>query len=200
MKKKPFFLVLDGIDGSGTSTHCALLKEFLEGKDNNVHLTQEPSSGDIGRLLREYLKNKDIPPATDALLFAADRVVHYHKEIKKKLDEGFIIISDRYIESSIAYQSAQSDEISIEWVKNINKFAVKPDLTIILDIDPQTALARKKDDDLEKFENKAFLDLVRDVYLRRAKEEEHIIINSEDNIDNIQKYIQNLVIKTFQLE
>ncbi len=193
MKDKSYFLVIDGIDGCGGTTHSNLLKDVLESKGFKVHLTQEPSSSDIGILLRKYLKDKKVPPATDALLFAADRVIHYYNEIKEKLNDGYIVISDRYLESSIAYQSAQSDEISIEWVEEINKFAEKPDLTIILDIDPKIALARKSQDNLEKFEDTFFLDKVRKIYLKRAKEKGYYIINSNDSKENVQNKVLKLV-------
>ena len=109
MTRNSLFIVIDGIDGSGTTTHSNLLTGFLKGKGYKVHLTSEPSKSEIGILLRKFLQNKDIPPTTDALMFAADRDIHYHNEIKKKLDDGFIVISDRYIESSIIYQSLQSE-------------------------------------------------------------------------------------------
>ncbi|MDX1797286.1 MAG: dTMP kinase [Candidatus Lokiarchaeia archaeon] len=192
--QKPIFIVLEGGDAAGTTTHSHLLKGFLESQGFKVHLTQEPSQSKIGKLLREYLKNKDIPPSTDALLFAADRNLHFNNEIKKKLEEGFIVISDRYIESSIVYQSAQSPEISIEWVKEINKFVGWPDITIILDIDPKTALARKENQDLEKFEETLFLDKVRNLYLQRAKQENYFVISSDDIIEIVQENIQKLII------
>ncbi|MFW9902196.1 MAG: dTMP kinase, partial [Candidatus Thorarchaeota archaeon] len=183
MNHKSLFIALEGIDGSGTSTHSHLLKGFLESKGFNVHLTMEPSESDIGKLVRKYLKDKNIPPATDALLFATDRNLHYHNEIKKKLEKGYIVISDRYIESSIVYQSAQSDKISVEWVIEINKFVEFPDVTIVLDIDPKMALARKEVKELEKFEDNSFLDKVRDIYIKRAKKEGYFIINSDDIIE-----------------
>jgi dTMP kinase len=191
----PFFLVLDGIDGCGSSTHSTLLTGYLESIGFKVHLTQEPSDSEIGKLLRKFLKDTKIPPSTDALMFAADRDIHYHNEIKKKLDEGSVVISDRYIESSIIYQSVSSDDISVEWVKKINKFAGKPDLTIILDIDPKISLARKPDQELEKFENTAFLDKVRSLYLNRAKEEGYQVVNSDDIIELVQETIQNIVME-----
>ncbi|MFX1315092.1 MAG: dTMP kinase [Promethearchaeota archaeon] len=193
MPYSPIFIVLDGGDGSGTTTHSHLLKGFLESKGFNVYLTQEPSKNKIGLLLREFLKNKDIPPTTDALLFAADRDLHYHNEIKKKLEEGFIVISDRYIESSIIYQSVQSDKISIEWIKEINKFVSRPDLTIVLDIDPKIALARKTNKNFEKFEDREFLRKVRELYLIRAKQEGYIVINTDDIIELVQEKIQGIV-------
>ena len=189
------FIVLDGIDGSGTSTHSNLLAGFLSLKGLKTFLTQEPSSSEIGKLLRTYLKNERIPASTDALLFAADRVLHYKNEIKKKLEDGYIVISDRYIESSIAYQSSQSENISIEWVKNINKFAGKPDLTIILDIDPKFSLARKHQKALDKFEDTSLLEKVRKVYLNRAKNEGYFVINTDDIIELVQAKIQEVVIE-----
>ncbi len=195
MKQISLFIVLEGGDAAGTTTHSRLLKGFLESQGFKVHLTQEPSQSKIGKLLREFLKNKDIPPSTDALLFAADRNLHFNNEIKKKLEEGFIVISDRYIESSIVYQSVQSTEISVEWVKEINKFVGWPDITIILDIDPKTALARKQNEDLEKFEDTVFLDKVRNLYLERAKQENYHVISSDDIIEIVQEKIQKLIIE-----
>ena len=192
--KTPLFIVFDGIDGSGTSTHSRLLKGFLEYKGYKVHLTHEPSESEIGKLLRKYLKNKDIPASTDALMFAADRDLHYHSEIKKNLDEGFVVISDRYLESSIIYQSVQSEKISIEWIKQINKFVGQPDLTIILDIDPKIALIRKNGEDLEKFENIVFLEQVRNLYLNRTKEEGYCMISTDGIIEYVQERIQKIVL------
>lgn len=193
LKQKPIFIVLDGIDGCGSTTQSKILQGYLESIGLKVHLTKEPSDNEIGQLLRIYLKNKEIPPTTDALMFAADRDLHYHSEIKKKLDEGFIVISDRYIESSIIYQSVSSTDISVKWVKEINKFAGKPDITIILDIDPRISLKRKIEPDLEKFEEITFLDKVRTLYIARAKEEGYEVINSDDIIEIVQEKIQCIV-------
>lgn len=196
--EKSFFIVIDGIDGAGTTTHCGLLAGFLKSKKFKVHLTKEPSDSEIGTLLRKFLKKNDVPPSTDALLFAADRTLHYFNEIKKKLDEDYIVISDRYIESSIIYQSIQSDEISIDWIKEINKFAGEPNLTIILDIDPKISLARKSQENLEKFENSSFLNKVRTLYLNRAELNNYHVINSDEIIEIVQEKIQNIVINKLQ--
>lgn len=195
MTQKALFIALEGGDAAGTTTHSHLLKGFLESKGFRVYLTQEPSQSKIGILIREFLKNKEIPPTTDALLFAADRDLHYKDEIKNKLEEGYIVISDRYIESSIVYQSVQSDKITVDWVKEINKFVGLPDITIILDIDPKIALARKEAEDLEKFEESYFLDKVRNLYLTRAKEENYHIISSDDIIEIVQDNIQKIVLE-----
>ncbi len=195
MTQKALFIALEGGDAAGTTTHSHLLKGFLESKGFKVYLTQEPSQSKIGILIREFLKNKEIPPTTDALLFAADRDLHYKNEIKNKLEEGYIVISDRYIESSIVYQSVQSDKITVDWVKEINKFVGLPDITMILDINPKIALARKEAEDLEKFEDSSFLAKVRNLYLTRAKEENYHIISSDDIIEIVQENIQKIVIE-----
>jgi dTMP kinase len=194
LSRKGFFIVLDGIDGSGTTTHSQLLAGYLELKKFKVHLTKEPSNNEIGQLLRKFLKDNKIPPSTDALMFAADRDLHFKNEIKEKLDEGYIVISDRYVESSIIYQSVQSDEISIEWVKEINKFAGKPDVTIILDIEPKLSLARKTQSELEKFEDTSFLEEVRNIYLERAKTLNYFVVNTNDIIELVQEKIQKFII------
>lgn len=193
--QQSIFIVLDGIDGSGTSTHSNLLTGFLSLKGLKTYLTQEPSNSDVGKLIRVYLKNNKIPASTDALLFAADRVLHYNNDIKEKLKEGYIVISDRYLESSIAYQSSQSENISVEWVQELNIFAGKPDLTIILDIDPKLSLARKQDKVLDKYEDTSLLEEVRQVYLNRAKDEGYFVINSDDIIEIVQSKIQDIVLE-----
>ncbi|MFX0139186.1 MAG: dTMP kinase [Candidatus Hodarchaeota archaeon] len=200
MTQKSFFIALEGADGSGTTTHSHLLKGFLESKGFKVHLTQEPSQSKIGVLIRDFLKNKEIPPTTDALLFAADRDLHFHNEIQKKLEEGYIVISDRYLESSIVYQSVQSDKISVEWIKEINKFIHQPDITIILDINPKIALARKEGEDFEKFEDTSFLDKVRDLYLTRAKQEGYYVISSDNVIEFVQAEIQKIIIEKLKTQ
>jgi dTMP kinase len=193
MESKGLFIVLDGIDGCGSTTHSRILAEHLKVQGNKVHLTHEPTDYDIGILIRKYLKDESIPSYTDALLFAADRALHYHNEIKKKLEEDYTVISDRYIESSIVYQSVQSHDISIKWVKTINKFVKKPDITIILDVDPKISLARKHDKSLEKFEESTFLKEVREVFLKRAEKENYFVVNSDDIIEIVQDKIQNIV-------
>lgn len=196
---KPFFIVIEGIDGCGSSTHCKILAKTLENKGFKVHLTQEPSSSEIGRLLRIYLKDSSIPPTTDALMFAADRDLHYHNEIKKYMNKGYIVISDRYKESSIVYQSAQAEEITVDWVRNINKFAGRPNITIILDLETEIGLARKGKEDLEKFEDLDFLEKVRNLYLKRAKEEGYHVINSDDILELVQEKIQKIVFEELGL-
>ncbi len=183
---KSFFIVIDGIDGSGTTTHCKLLLDWLKQK-RDVFLTEEPSTNEIGNLIKKFLKTA-LPAAVDALLFAADRVLHTI-EIKKALEEGKIVISDRYIESSTCYQGVELDE---EWIITLNKFAIFPDLTIILDINPEIGLKRK-DDTSAKFENIPFLTKVRELFLKRAKKMKYPVINTSKPIEEVQTEIRNHV-------
>ena len=186
------FIALEGIDGSGTTTHTRLLGKWLANKGWEVMQTHEPTNYRIGRLLREILRDAAVPPAVDALLFAADRVDHTIRRIQPALDQGKIVITDRYIESSVAYQS--SSGLQKEWVLALNQFALQPNLTILLDIPPEVALRRKKKPKpREKFEKVAFLTKVRQVFLDRAKEQGFTIIKAEQSIKEVQHQIQKLV-------
>lgn len=181
-----FFLALSGIDGSGKSTLRKLLSEHFRSNGIYHFPTSEPTNGKLGIILREYLTDPDSPPALDSLVFAADRIEHCQKDILPRLQEGCMVISDRYRDSSYVYQSIQGKkvEISLDWVKTINKFSLKPDLTILLDLDPEIALARKKKQiqkdgkELEKFENLEFQQKIRTLFLQNAnsKQEEHYLI------------------------
>jgi dTMP kinase len=196
-------ICFEGIDGCGSTTHSGLLSKFLTAKGFRTYLTKEPSNTEIGLVVRKFLKNENIHPSTDALLFAADRSHHFFNEIKQKLEDNYVVISDRFLESSIVYQSAQSELISIEWVKTLNKFIEEPEITIILDIPPKISLQRKKEQILEKFENITFLSKVRDIYLKRAEENNYYVINSDEKIELVQIRIQKIVmneLKKFNFE
>ncbi|MCD6483738.1 MAG: dTMP kinase [Candidatus Odinarchaeota archaeon] len=195
--KTGIFIVIEGIDGSGITTQSELLANWFSKKGFHVFLTSEPSEGGIGKLLRAYLKNNSINPAIDALLFAADRVEHT-EIIKKKLEEGYVVISSRYFESSIAYQSSQG--IPIEWIEEINKYAIIPDITIILDAPPEVTIERVKKrnsishKDREKFERIDFLHKVRTVFLSRAREfSNYHTVNATRDINAVHKEIVEIV-------
>lgn len=208
--RKGIFIAIDGIDGCGSTTQVEILGKYLETKGEKAYLTREPSEFEIGKLLRKYLKKPETPIATDALLFAADRVEHYYNEILPKIKNNFIVITDRYLESSIAYQTAQiilnrnlqdnpvSIDAAIDWIKNINIYIPLPDITFILDIDPRISLKRKysklDSDDIEKFENESFLDEVRKIYILRAKALKFVIIDAHQSLEIVSKEIVNVLI------
>ncbi len=167
------FIVLEGIDGCGKTTHAKLLAQWLTEKGHSVLHTKEPSRGPIGLLLRDYLK-KDSLPLIDALLFTADRAEHLEKEVKPALEEGKIVVCERYVYSTIAYQVAQG--LDKTWLTELNAFAIKPDLTILLDLASEVSV--KRTSTKEKFETLEFLTKVRKNYLALANEEKFSVIDA----------------------
>jgi dTMP kinase len=147
------FVVLEGIDGAGTTTHVARLAERLRTAGLPVRTTREPSDGPIGTMIRQVLSGRIVVPggrapnwATMALLFAADRMDHIEAEIEPWVATGGIVISDRYDASSLAYQSVSSGRggpDAVEWIRHLNRFCKRPDLTIVLDVSSDEAARRR---------------------------------------------------------
>jgi dTMP kinase len=149
-------IVLEGVDGSGTTTQARLLCERMRASHIPVHPTAEPSQGPVGSLLRQALTGRVVvrgatsavrPPAwtTMALLFAADRMDHLDGEIEPNLAEGVSVVCDRYDHSSVAYQSvAGGGPQAIAWIRELNRHARRPDLTLVLDVSPQLAAERRR--------------------------------------------------------
>jgi dTMP kinase len=147
------FVVLEGIDGAGTTTQVARLADRLRSARVPIRVTREPSDGPIGTLVRQVLTGRIIVPSgkapgwtTMALLFAADRMDHVEAEIEPFVAAGGVVISDRYDASSLGYQSVMSGtggEEAIEWIRLLNRHALRPDLTIVLDVGADVAAARR---------------------------------------------------------
>ena len=169
------FIVLEGIDGAGTTTQAKLLYQSLLKKGISVQLTAEPSTGPIGSLIRKYLKGEEkfaerhLGAHILALLFAGDRIDHLSREIFPALEQGKVVISDRYLLSSLAYQSL---ECELNWVSVINREAPPPDLTVLLDCPAEIALKRIEQRYLwpELFENLEVQKKVREKYLKLARQ------------------------------
>jgi dTMP kinase len=150
------FIVIEGVDGAGTTTQVSAVTKALRQRRWAVRETREPSTGPIGALLRLCLSGRLVTPGqlgmrapnwkTMALMFAADRMDHIEAEIGPLLEEGVVVISDRYYHSSVAYQSQTANDVSgaITWIRNINAQARKPDLTIVLDVPADQAKARRR--------------------------------------------------------
>jgi dTMP kinase len=142
------FIVLEGIDGSGTTTQLDRLASYLCTRGRRPHTTREPSQGPIGRLLREILLGGHRLPGgagvdglAMALLFAADRRDHLTREIEPALAAGMDVISDRYLLSSLAYQAQEADRA---WVAGLARDLRVPDLTVLLDVPVAVAAARRR--------------------------------------------------------
>jgi len=197
--KKGLFIVIEGIDGAGKGVQSKLLVKWLkETKGRSAFLTMEPTSGKIGRLLRDALKTESVSPESIALLFAADRMEHM-KEINQKLTEGKVVVCDRYFYSSIAYQGAQG--VELEWIKTINQFAIIPDVVIYLDIAPEKSLGRISSKESfrslvkekEFLEKKDFLEKVRKNYLDLSYDNLFVTVDAKHSIDEIQTSIRKTV-------
>lgn len=150
------FVVLEGIDGSGSTTHTKLLGKTLRQRGLKVVETCEPSAGPIGSMIRQVLQRRLFvadaagPRAfawsTMALLFAADRMDHLDSTVVPALREGAIVLSDRYDLSSLAYQSctAPNGDKVVPWIRELNAAALRPDLTIVLDVPVEVAEERRR--------------------------------------------------------
>jgi dTMP kinase len=154
MAQRGRFVVIEGLDGAGTTTQAARLAAALAKRGVPVRVTHEPSEGPIGSMVRQVLTGRIVLPAgrapgwaTMALLFAADRMDHVESEIEPFLLSGGTVISDRYDASSLAYQSVVSGRggpETVEWIRSLNRHALRPDLTIALDVAPEVAAARRQ--------------------------------------------------------
>ncbi len=146
--RSALFIVLEGIDGSGTTTQLDLLARHMRLRGREVLPTREPSGGPVGRLLREILlgqhrdpKGMPVDGRAMALLFAADRRDHLAREIEPALAARIDVVSDRYVLSSLAYQAVEADRI---WVDHLAEGIRVPDLTLLLDIPIPLAAARRR--------------------------------------------------------
>jgi len=188
-------IVIEGLDGSGKTTHAYLLKNNLQKIGYNSEYTREPSSGKIGRFIQNIiLYEENMPqPTVEALLFAADRIDHVKNFVEPRLHDGKIVISDRYVYSSLAYQGARG--INLEWLRRINEFAPKPDIGFYIDVPPEVALSRKRGVK-SIFEKLEFQIKVRNIYLEFVKTKELILINGDCPINQVQ---EELVTKAVSL-
>ena len=179
------YIVFEGIDGAGKSTQIGMLKDWLEANGFGVETLVEPTDSEVGRLIRKILQRPDAQSdrvqKTLALLFAADRML-----IMDKLeDESKIIISDRSFISSLAYQEPA------EWVEVLNKYAKKPDLLILLDLDVKKSVARTSGEDT--FENVEFLTGVKENYLKLAEDFTCEIIDAGNGVNKVSSDIKKAV-------
>jgi dTMP kinase len=139
-------IVIEGLDGAGTTTQVRRLVEHLNSRGQRAHATREPSDGPVGKLIREMLTGghaitgQAISQSTFGLLFAADRLDHLQREVEPKLLAGNWVVSDRWYHSSLAYQGTGADR---DWISMINARARRPDITVFLKVRPEVAAERR---------------------------------------------------------
>jgi len=199
------FIVLEGLDGAGTTTQARLLGERLRAGGRAVHVTAEPSGGPAGALLRQILTGRvagpggaPVDPGAVALLFAADRLDHVAAEVEPRLAAGSDVVSDRYVLSSLAYQAVTTGDPA--WVAAINRRAPAPDLTVFLRVRPTLALGRRRRAETtpELYERAALQRRVAATYeralarLRRAGERV-AVLDGERPVDEVAAAVAALV-------
>jgi dTMP kinase len=167
------FIAFEGGDGAGKSTQVALLREAFETAGRTVTVTRQPGGTDLGREIRDLvLHGAHVAPRAEALLFAADKAHHVDQLIRPALDRGEVVLTDRYTDSSVAYQGAGRD-LGAQEIHDLNMWAVDdlvPDLTVVVDVSAQEGRRRRGDvhDRLEA-EADAFHDAIRAHYLAMAQ-------------------------------
>ncbi len=200
MLKNPYkgkFIVFDSLDGAGNSTQVKLLADFLNKIGKRTHVTKEPTSYLIGGLIKSQLTH-DWKSSAECLqlLFCADRAYHLEKEIIPLLKKGINVISDRYFFSTIAYGNLQINDL--DWLIEINKKFILPDLTFFLKVSPKVCIQRIKKDRFEitLFEKEKTLKKVWKNYEILAKKFKNVfIINGERQIEKIVEEIKKITLE-----
>jgi dTMP kinase len=205
-------VVLEGIDGSGTTTQVARLAERLRAKRVAVRATREPSDGPVGTLVRQVLMGRVVVPggrspgwATMALLFAADRMDHIESEISPFVAAGGVVLSDRYDASSLAYQSVSSGvdaKEAVDWIRWLNRYVRRPELTIVLDLSPEIAAERRarRGDAAQLYEQNEMQRQLAAFYKTLAKHmpEDHIaVIDGNGTMDEVHARVWDAYSHTF---
>ena len=193
---KGLFISFEGGEGAGKSTQTKLLKEWLEKQGETVVLTREPGGTTLGNQIRQILLDNNtgvISPRSEALMYAADRAHHVYSVIRPALDRGDVVITDRYIDSSIAYQGAGRVLLPSE-VSRISRWATEsltPSLTIILDLPAEIGLGRLHTTDRLESEPLNFHERVRQEYLNMAQidPERYLVVDARQSIEQIHSAI-----------
>ena len=199
--EKSLFISFEGIDGCGKSTQAKILSEELKNLGHNSIILREPGGSIISEKIRNILlhnHSKKISHKTEALLMTASRAQLVEEVIKVKLKQDIIVIADRYIDSTIAYQGGGRG-LEIKTLHQLNNFATDnliPDLTFLIDLEPMNALKRRGAGDLDRIEKigNNFQEKVREQYLKLAHNNKRfILIDGEDSVENIHSMILNSV-------
>ncbi len=197
------FISFEGIDGVGKSTQADLLEKYLVGLGKTVVRTLEPGGTEVGVEIRKILLHHrgELAPRAEAALFAADRAHHVATKIRPALERGEIVITDRYFDSSVAYQGA-GRELSMEEVRNLSLWAVGgllPDLTVLLDLPADIARSRRNktgtEPDRLESEKIEFFERARKAYLSLAANEpdRFLVVDAASDVEQMQEIIRTRV-------
>ena len=195
------FITFEGADGCGKTTQLNLLEKYLKDKGLDVIVTREPGAKGLGEKFREILLNYDgiVSDRCESFLFLADRAQNIDTIVKPAVSSGKIVLCDRHIDSSVAYQG-YGRGLDIQQIKNLNTIAaggMLPDLTLVFDIDIETSMQRVGNNK-DRMENSGidFFNRVRNGYLELAKQEPNRIkvVNSTASIDDIHNKVKNIVL------
>ncbi|KYH42714.1 MAG: hypothetical protein AYL33_001240 [Candidatus Bathyarchaeota archaeon B63] len=194
MTRKGFFICIEGLDKSGKTTQSIRLVKGLRRMGYDAIYTCEPSDGEIGRLIKRCILQREsrVNVIVEALLFAADRAEHTERVIKPSLEEGKVVVSDRYLYSSLAYQGAAG--ASMSWIREINKAAVKPDIAIYIDVPVEVILSRcgGRKSVMERRETQ---ERVREIYLSLVRDGELILVNGDRPVEEAASEIMRIVLE-----
>lgn len=191
------FVTFEGGDSCGKSTQIALTKQWLEERGVAPLLTREPGGTELGEKLRELIIHgpDDMDPHTEALLYSAQRAYHMETKVRPALLRGEVVLQDRYLDSSVAYQGA-ARALGVDEILQLNLWAVRgllPDVTIFLDLDPEVAFARRtgEPDRLEREPN-SFQHRVREQYYELSKTyaDRYRVIDASGDIESVQQQIR----------
>ncbi len=194
MKGKGLFICVEGLDGCGKTTQTKLLVRKLRKIGWDAVYTAEPSRGKIGQFIKKYCLHgeKRTFPIVEALLFAADRFEHVEREVIPALNEGKIVVSDRYVYSSLAYQGATG--LDLKWIEMINEHAIRPDLAIFVDVEPEAVIKRLKPKK-SVMENLETQRKVREVYVKFVEKGELVRIDGNKSKKEVADDILKVVLR-----
>jgi thymidylate kinase len=182
-------IAIEGIDGAGKTTQAKRIVRRLRSLGYRAAYTSEPTNTRIGRLIKAELTGRITNPHKQALLFAADRIDHVYRVIRPLMEKGFIVVCDRYLYSSYAYQGVLTRDIG--WVREINKMAPQPSLAILIDVPVDVALQRKRR--LRGFEDAQLLGSVRAAYLRLLEEGLMVMVDGNRDATEVERDLLSII-------
>ena len=194
MGARGFFICVEGLDGCGKTTQTKLLVKMLRRRGCDAFYTAEPSRGKIGRFIKRHCLHgeKRVSSVIEALLFAADRFEHVEDVIVPAIRKGKIVVSDRYVYSSLAYQGAAG--LDLEWIETVNKHAMRPDLAIFVDVEPEVVVKRLKRRK-SVMENLQTQRKVQKVYTKFVEKGELVKINGNRSVGEVADDILRAVLE-----